>query len=274
MGLLQIDAGKCKRDGICVAECPTAIIKLENDGSVPTLVPGGDDFCLRCGHCVAVCPHGALSHEEVSLVDCPPIQKDLSISHEQAVQFLRSRRSVRIFKDKPVDRNLLARLIKIARYAPSASNSQLVEWIVHTDKDTIHEFAGKAVGWMKKYLEKDPLAKNFPYMPLLVAAWDAGYDAVLRNAPALIVATAPREASNGLVDVTLALSYLDLAAPTLGLGTCWAGLLQSAILSDPLLKAAIGIPEDHPYHYPMMIGFSKARYVRLPERKEPRITFK
>jgi nitroreductase/NAD-dependent dihydropyrimidine dehydrogenase PreA subunit len=274
MGLLQIDAEKCKRDGICVTECPSAIIKLETDGSVPKLFPGGDEFCLRCGHCVAVCPHGALSHEEVSLVDCPPIQKRLSISYDQAVQFLRSRRSVRIFKDKPVDRESLLPLIKIARYAPTASNSQLVEWIVHTDKDTIHGFAGAAIDWMRQYLEKDPQAKSFPYMPLLVAAWDAGYDAVLRSAPALIVASAPREASNGLVDVTLALSYLDIAAPTLGLGTCWAGLLQGAILSNPQLKTAIGIPEGHPYHYPMMIGFSKAKYFRLPERREPRIRFK
>ena len=274
MGLLKIDAEKCKRDGICVAECPSAIIKLGNDGSVPTLVPGDDDFCLRCGHCVAVCPHGALSHMEVPVADCTPIQKNLSISPEQAVQFLRSRRSVRIFKDKPVDQASLTRLIKIARYAPSASNSQLVEWIVHTDKDMIREFAGKAIEWMRQYLEKDPQAKSFAYMPLLVEAWDSGYDAVLRNAPALIVASAPREASNGLVDVTLALSYLDLAAPTLGLGTCWAGLLQGAILSNPVLKAEIGIPEGHPYHYPMMIGFSKAKYFRLPERKQPKMTFK
>ncbi len=49
MGLLRIDAEKCKRDGICVAECPSAIIKLKKDGSVPVLVPGGDDFCLGCG---------------------------------------------------------------------------------------------------------------------------------------------------------------------------------------------------------------------------------
>jgi nitroreductase len=223
---------------------------------------------------VAVCPHGALSHAEVSLTDCSPIQKNLSITHEQAVQFLRSRRSVRSFKEKPVDPESLTRLIKIARYAPTASNSQLVEWIVHTDKDTIHGFAGEAVGWMKNYLKKDPQAKSFPYMPLLVAAWDAGYDAVLRSAPALVVASAPREASNGQVDVTLALSYLDLAAPTLKLGTCWAGLLQGAILSNPQLKAAIGIPSDHPYHYPMMIGYSRAKYFRLPERKEPKVTFK
>jgi hypothetical protein len=44
------------------------------------------------------------------------------ISPAQAEQFLRSRRSVRQFKDKPVDRD-----------CPTASNSQLVEWVVLND---------------------------------------------------------------------------------------------------------------------------------------------
>ena len=50
-----------------------------------------------------------------------------------------------------------------------------------------------------------------PYMSVLITAWDAGYDAILRNAPVLVVACSPKEASNGMVDLTLALSYLDLA---------------------------------------------------------------
>lgn len=274
MGLIQIDAKKCKKDGICVAECPSVILRLDPNGEVPELVPGGEDFCLRCGHCVAVCPHGAFNHAEVPLAECPPIEKERAITHDQAVQFLRSRRSARVFKDQPVDPDVLKRLVTIASYAPTASNSQLVEWVVHTDRDAIHGFAGAAVDWMKGVLKKDPQAKRFPYMPLLVAAWDAGYDGVLRNAPGLVVASASRAASNGQVDVTLALSYLDLAAPTLGLATCWAGLLQGAMLSQPALKAAIGIPEDHPYHYPMMIGFTRARYFRLPQRKAPKITMR
>ena len=106
-----------------------------------------------------------------------------------------------------------------------------------------------------------------------LAAWEKGYDLVLRNAPILIVASAPKDAINGMVDLTLALGYLDLAAPTLGLGTCWAGLLQSALLSSPPLKEALGIPLDHPYHYGMMLGYPKVKYHRLPERKQPKITW-
>ncbi len=141
----------------------------------------------------------------------------LKINRGQAVQFLRSRRSVRLYKDKPVE------------------------------KEKTQEF--------------------------IVTAWDKGMDRVLRDAPVLVVAHAPKEALNGMVDLTLALSYFELAAPPYGLGTCWAGLLQGALLSRPEIKELLGLPEKHPHHYPMMLGYAKPKYYRLPERKPPKIVW-
>jgi nitroreductase/NAD-dependent dihydropyrimidine dehydrogenase PreA subunit len=274
LNLITIDAEKCKRDGICVRECPTAIIKLKDKESLPRLVKGGEAFCLRCGHCVAICPHGALTHADVPIEACPPIEKALAVTPDQAVQFLRSRRSVRFFKDKPVEKETLQQLIEIARYAPTGSNMQLVEYTVFTDKDKIHALAGLTVDWMKYIQEKYPNEPTAAYMPMIIAAWKMGFDAVLRSAPGLIVASAPRENRNGLVDITIALTYLELAAMPLGLGTCWAGLLQGAMLSWDPLKEAVGLPEGHVHHYPMMVGYGKPTYFRLPERKMPKITFK
>jgi nitroreductase len=238
------------------------------------MVPGGKHSCLVCGHCVAVCPHGALSHTQVSLEDCSPIEKELVINEAQVVQFLRSRRSIRLFRDKPVEKEKIKRLIEIARYAPTASNAQLVEWLVFNDPDIVKAFAKMAADWARDMLEKNPQAAKSPYIPGIVAAWDAGFDAVLRGAPAVVVASAPKENRNGTVDLTLALSYLELAAPGMGLGACWAGLLQGALLTWPPLQKAIGLPEDHSHHYPMMLGYPQAKYFRLPQRKPPKITWK
>ena len=274
MSLITIDPEKCKRDGICVRECPTAIIKLKDKESVPQLVKGGEAFCLRCGHCVAVCPHGALDHKDVPLEACPPIEKELALTQEQVVQFLRSRRSVRFFKDKPVEKEALQQLIELARYAPTGSNSQLVQYTVFADREKIHDLAGLTVDWMKYIQKKYPERPTAAYMPMIIAAWQMGVDSVLRSAPALIVASAPREHPNGLVDATIALTYLELAANPMGLGTCWAGLLQGAMLSWDPLKEAIGLPEGHVHHYPMMVGYAKPKYYRLPERKQPIINFR
>jgi nitroreductase len=77
-----------------------------------------------------------------------------------------------------------------------------------------------------------------------------------------------------MVNLSLALSYLELAAPGLGLGTCWAGLLQGALLSHQPVRELVGIAEGHSHHYPMMVGYPKVKYHRLPERRQPRIDWK
>lgn len=271
MSFLTIDGSKCKLDGFCARECPAVIIQLPEGKGLPEIIPGG--ICLECGHCVAVCPHGALSHERIPLEDSPLILEELRIGEAQALQFLRSRRSVRRFLDKPVEKEKIEKLIKGARYAPTGSNSQLVEWLVLTDESKIEEIASLTIDWLRELVKDPKVLAASPYIPRAVAAWDAGFDSVLRGAPVLIVAFAPKEAMNGMVDLTLALSYLDLLAPAMGMGTCWAGLLQGAMLYNPAIKRVVGIPDGHPHHYPMMLGYPAVQFYRVPERKAPKITF-
>jgi nitroreductase/NAD-dependent dihydropyrimidine dehydrogenase PreA subunit len=275
MGLLKIDEDKCKKDEMCVRECPSGIVRPGEGTGYPEIIPGGEVLCFACGHCVAVCPHGALRHKWIPKKDSPTIKKRLIINEEQAEQFLRSRRSIRFYEERTVEATKIRKLIEVARYAPTAGNMQLVEWLVLTDKATMERLASLTVDWLRQRLKDDPrLAKAYPRFPWIVEAWEGGYDAVLRDAPVLVVASAPKEAANGLVDVALALSYLDLLAPTMGLGTCWAGLLQGALLSSHALREIVGIPTGHSHHYPMMLGYPKVkRYARLPERKSPKITF-
>lgn len=273
--MIRVDVSKCKQDKICVAECPMGIIRMgQGEESYPEMVPGGEKVCLVCGHCVAVCPHGAMSHKLVPLEECPPIKKELALDLERAVQFLRSRRSVRVFKEQAVEREKIERLLEIARYAPTGGNSQTVQWTVFIGREKLRELASLAVDWIRKLVEGGPKPGVPAYMPLIVAGWDAGKDTVLRQAPALVIASCPKDNANGMVDLTLALCYLELAAPTMGLGTCWAGLLQRALMFWEPLREAVGLPEGHTNHYPMMLGYPKFRYHRLPERKPPKVTWR
>lgn len=276
MEFLIVDESKCKckKDSICVAACTSNLIKLQEETGYPGIIPGGDNICNRCGHCVAVCPYGALILSEIPSEDCPLIKPELIINEEQAVQFLRSRRSIRAYKDKPVEREKIRRLIEIARYAPTGGNSQLVEWLVVTDKRKIHESARHTIEFFRRSIKENPRVLELsPYLSLFIEAWDAGYDLILWNAPVLVVASAPKEGPTGIADVCIALSYLSLVAPTMGLGTCWAGLLQGAIISTPPLRELLGIPAEPPHLFPMILGYPKARYYRLPGRKPPKITF-
>jgi len=71
------------------------------------------------------------------------------------------------------------------------------------------------------------------------------------------------------VDITLALSYLELAAQTVGISTCWAGLLHGALRSWQPLKDAVALPEGHNHQYGLMVGHARPKCFRLPERKTP-----
>ena len=269
MGLLIIDDKKCKKDGFCARECSAAIINL-NENSAPTLLPADEARCMYCGHCVAVCPHDALRH---ALIPETAIKPSLVIDAAQAEQFLRSRRSIRRYDAKPVEKEKIQRLIEVARYAPTAGNGQPVEWIVISDKELLRRIGSLTVEWLRELIKNPQAVAAAPYLPVAIAAWDAGNDSVLRGAPSLVTAITPSYAGLGLVDLTLALSYLDVFAQTMGLGTCWAGLAAGAMENSAAVREAVGIPENYTHYYPIMLGYPAVRYHRLPERKPPKITF-
>ena len=148
-----------------------------------------------------------------------------------------------------------------------------MEWFVLTDRAKIKNIAGLTAEFARQIMNEPKMLAAAPYLKMMLARWDAGTDTILRNAPAIVVASAPEEAISGFGDLVLALSYLDLMAPTMGLGTCWAGLLYGAMLHIPSIKSAVGIPTGHPYHFPLMLGYPDVKYYRIPERRVPKIVF-
>jgi len=130
---------------------------------------------------------------------------------------IRTRRSIRKYVDKPVEKEKLLRILEAARLAPSAVNRQPWDFIVVTDP-----------GVRKK------LGVAYP------KEW-------FINAPVIIVACAhPARAwirKDGeeywKVDVAIAMQNLILTAWEEGLGTCWIGAFD-----EQEVKKALGIPPE------------------------------
>ena len=270
---IAIDPEKCNRDGVCVKACPAAVIELTSPNELPSPVKDFEAYCLACGHCVAVCPTGAFSLDWLTSGECPSIVKKGVLSRDQAEQFLRSRRSIRNFRDKTVEREKLEKLLKIACFAPSAKNNQPWHWTVVENPADVNKMAGMVIDWMRSIIKKHPQQAEEIGLPRVVEAWDGGHERICRGAPHVIVVHGDKDYVLGPQDSATALSYLELYAPALGLGSCWGGYFFSAVNSYPPLFEALGIPAGHKAFGAAMVGYPKLRYQRLPLRRDPRINW-
>lgn len=274
MPLFEIDPERCSRDGLCVAACPLRIIEMPDPEAPPVPTPDAPELCIECGHCVVVCPQAALSHRSMTPDQCPSILKTRILDPEKIEYFMRMRRSIRAYKDKSVPREMLSKLIEMARYAPSGHNSQCVEWLVLSGKDRIRDLSGMAVDWMREFIQQAPALADQMDLDRIVDFWDKdGIDYICRSAPHIIIAHAHKEDVTGQTACIIALTYLELATLSLGLGACWAGFFGGAVESWPPLKQAVKLPEDHCCHGAMMVGYPQFSYQRLPLRKTPKITW-
>jgi len=273
MSVFAIDSDKCDSCGVCSAECPAGIILIKEPGALPYKAKGGELMCINCGHCVAVCPTGALHHERMEPEECVPISRKLLPSGAHVEHLMKSRRSIRVYKEKPVPRETLAKLIDIARYAPSGGNIQPVHWLVIEDREEIKRLGGLAVDWMRSMLQAMPGLDDQSHLGLIVSACDRGIDMIMHEAPHLIVAHAQIQFGLLQADCDIALTYLELAAYSMGLGACWNGLFYMTS-NHPTVKEALQLPEGHQCFGAMLIGYPKYKYRRIPLRKEPKVVWR
>jgi nitroreductase len=196
-----------------------------------------------------------------------------ALGPEAAKGFMRARRSIRTYKDAPVIREKIESLIKTARYAPTGMNSQKVGWLVVGSRAEVARLSGIAVDWMRNVIDMGHPGADAYGFKGIIAAWEAGRDVICRGAPALVLAHASKEYPAAAVDCTIALSYLDLAAQSHGLGTCWAGFFMIALSHWPALRKELNIPAGSEIFGAMMLGEPMHAYHRLPERNEPEITW-
>jgi len=204
---------------------------------------------------------------------CDSIAKDLLATPEQLEQFLKSRRSIRSYKQKPVEHEKLAKLIDIARYAPSGHNSQPVHWLVVENRKEVEHLAQMTIDSLRVLPDMNrELAKQI-HTEALVAAWDLGIDAITRDAPHLMMAHGRKEAAP-MGDGFIALTYLELAAHSMDIGACWAGYVQFGIIVNPALAQSLQLPEGHISFGTMMIGYPKYKYSRIPMRNDPQVAWR
>lgn len=266
MQLITFDTEKCTLCGICSRICPIFII-AHREKEYPSLPAEYEAFCTYCGHCEAICPTNAVTiNYQVFLPEDDNSVNGQIINSGLLTKYVQSRRSIRIFKDMPVEKEKISAIFEAVRFAPSGMNAQPVKWLVVNDAEKIKKFADLTIDWMRMMVENGtdhPLKHTFP---VLVALANAGLDPICRNSPCVIYAYS--ENASGYTDSIIALTTFDLMAPSFGLGTCWVGLLHRAAVEYKPLRDAIGIPDGFVLQYPMLVGYSKYKFGKIPGKKK------
>ena len=170
--------------------------------------------------------------------DCQNAEQCCKGGENQVVKAIMERRSIRKYKDTPVEHEKLATIVKCGINAPSGINKQPWEIRVVESQELINQVNEVYKKANPDIMEKDPSFKN-----------------MFRNAPNLIcVATA----QGGNLDCGLLGENMMLAAQSMGLGTCCLGgpvrfLKDNADAKFFLDK--LGFSEGYDLIYILAIGY-------------------
>jgi len=257
----KIDQEKCIQCHKCAADCPVLIIDAKTE--YPEIKENKEGLCIRCQHCLAVCPTGALSIWGKNPEDSVPVNDNIP-RPEALEQLIRTRRSIRRFRDEEIDKELIHRLLSTAAHAPTSQNNNTVLFTLVEDRKNLAELRSLTYEHIKKSKAEDRLPQRLAFMDKFQSMWyDKQIDILFRNAPHLLIASAPKQVSAPETDTCIALSYFELLANSHGIGTMWNGFALWAIdRISPEVRTKIGIPEDHVIGAVLVFGKPAVKYAR------------
>ena len=266
---LNINEDLCVGCGLCVKDCVKEALVMENGR--PSAAPG--NACIGCQHCMAVCPTGALGlmglFPEASL----PLPVQIPSAAEMEM-LIKSRRSMRHYKREAVAPDALARLLEITAYAPTGSNSDQVRITVIRDPASLDKFRSRLYAAIRERISTIPQDLEKYEFDKMMQGFETGKDTLFRNAPHMVVASAPADVTSPVTDSIIALSYFELQAAAMGIATTWCGLVKFALEEiAPELLRDLEIPEDHELGYVMLFGLPGIRYHRTVQRKSDRVNY-
>jgi nitroreductase/NAD-dependent dihydropyrimidine dehydrogenase PreA subunit len=265
-----VNSAVCTRCGQCVADCPAQIIAMEDGG--PTITPDREASCYRCQHCLAICPTGAVSILGLRPTGSRPLSGNLPEPDKLEI-LMKGRRSVRRYKQENLDPGLLQRLLDVAWHAPTGRNSRNVLFTVIDDREILARVRDELMEGLGRLVREGRLPEGMELYADFVQLWEESkVDVLFRGAPHLLIASAPAQDVSPVPNCLIALSYFELFAQSLGVGTVWNGLTKLAI-NDllPETRCRLGIPEDHVIGYVISFGLPAVRFPRTVQRGPARV---
>lgn len=179
----------------------------------------------------------------LALTACCNVQqsKEEAVASDKntTVETILARRSIRKYKEQPVEREKLQQIATCGINAPSGMNQQ--PWEVRIVND-----AAYIDGITEIFKKANPKQAEAP-----------GFKNMFRNAPAVIFIASPKDGS-GQFDCGLLAENMMLAAQSLGLGTCClggpVGFMKSNEEATPYVEK-LALSDDYQLLYAIAVGY-------------------
>ena len=249
----EVDKNKCIKCGLCVKDCITGCIEPDSSG-IPQMTE--KSRCIGCQHCFCICPNGAITF------DGKNPENSINVNYNDVLSIIKSRRSVRQYKQENISEEKLNKLKEMLHYIPTGCNSHSLFFSIVEDKAAMDEIRNKVNDKLLNSVVYNALSPIFNKYSKIKDALKNGEDVIFRNAPHMIVVSSPITAPCANIDPIIALSYFELYAQTLGIGTCWCGFAQIAIKLFPEISDILKVPNGYVPVYAMLFGEPDVKYQR------------
>jgi len=288
---MDIDYNKCKNCRICVNICPSKILDI-NDNNQTYFKEERKHICLNCGHCMAVCSTQAISVNSLTYEKDFELISENTVDYSQFYNFLKARRSVREFKNKPVEKEKLQQIIDAVSTAPYGAENDDVSVSIITDKEILKkslplmsEFYDNLKKWFKNPIIRHIIKKKEGIetyntiknhlMPMVKLDHYGlkNYNAITRDAPAIIIFHAKPNAEEHTEDAHICNTIAMLASHSMGLGASIIGLIGPAVNKFPELKEIFKIPKKNKVITSLIVGYPKYKYLYTIKRNRQKITW-
>ncbi|MBQ7608504.1 MAG: nitroreductase family protein [Desulfovibrionaceae bacterium] len=252
---IHVNLDLCCHCGQCVQDCVTHALILD-DADIPAFAEGKEKNCVGCQHCMAICPTGALSFGGKNPEDSLPVGMGKS---DDLLRLIQSRRSIRFYKKEDVGQEMLGKLSAMLPYIPTGGNADNLYFTLIGSRKKMDAIRKTTYECMAKASDPSPM------FIMARDAYAAGNDVVYRGAPSLIAVAIDKEKTIPgceMADPIIALSYCELYAQSLGLGTLWCDYAVLCAKQIPEVMALLEIPQNYELVYILLFGLPAVHYAR------------
>jgi len=277
--MVIVEKDKCTGCELCVRICHHHCIECVQDES-GNIIRIDRELCSTCSQCVAVCPRQALlwngSSSQIFSSQNRP-------TADQVEELLKQRRTVRHYKDRPIERSALEEIAGIGGFAPT--NDFNLRCVVCDNPDVIRELDRVTLKRISLYYE---LVFKNQFTFDLFQSFSPSVNQIMRKKfqrsvelgttfesppAAIIFVIGNTKTLMAAESAQFAVYNMMLLAQAKQLGSCYLAAGPVVFSSNPRVRNLLGLQKGEAIYGSLQLGFPAVKFRSKVAGKELPVCF-